>query len=126
METMLRFWIITSVVIRQIEEVKSCCKQCAEVELENAKIEKVLEDGRGDRSNANSMREAYMLKAIRDASQSGFLLAGIGNLHAKHLKLILESEAIKTILLEEFMTTAYTRDAFDSSHSSIPDSTTRP
>lgn len=126
MKKMLGLWNLTFIWQNQIEEAKSYCKQCAEEELKNAKLERVPIYEDGDSGNANSMRESYMLNAIKEASQSRFLLAGIGNIHAKHLKSQLEDEGIKIILLEEFMTTDYTRDAFDSSHSSIPDSTTRP
>lgn len=123
MTFMLAFWKDFNPSVDQITKVKDICKKCAEDELGRAGLKKVNNSVVGDWDNANSMREAYMLRAISIASTNGFLLAGIGNAHAKHLKPMLDPP-IKTILLEEFMTTDYTRDAFSSSHSSIPDPTT--
>ena len=53
--------------------------------------------------NANSLREAFMFKAISEAyDKDKYLLAGIGDAHARSMKDELLKKGIKTITLSEF------------------------
>jgi hypothetical protein len=64
-------------------------------------------------TDASSMRDVYMLEAIRRAAAADYLMAGIGDNHAGNLAPALTAAHIPVIRYAEFMAPPYTVDAFD-------------
>lgn len=109
--------------LSESDEVIQLCCRLAEEELATCGLEKgpTYEGELKPQiwKDANAMREAYMYKAILHASINDFLMAGIGNVHALHLKSALEDAGIMVITIDQFMTSNYVRDAFDTDYPTI-------
>ncbi|WP_280188877.1 hypothetical protein [Bacteroides fragilis] len=102
--------------ISDYKKAEECCLICALLEIGRSKLPYINNMKR----QANSMREEFMFKSICDANDKDFLMAGIGDEHAKALKHRLQEKNIKTILYDEFITTDYVQDAFYSTKGTVP------
>ena len=88
-----------------IEQCRNCARN--EMNLVNLVDARLKYDAKKEKEpkenhEANSMREAFMVKAILNADKSRYLMAGFGDNHVRHMKPTLEDNNIKVITYEDF------------------------